>query len=115
MFEVGQCYHEDFNVPAYHEPLEGIRLEVEALFKTVGAAWRDSKVKDAKGAIKAADAVRGRCDEVIDQLLADQASIETHQAVAYSLLARHYKRVTAHLANISTAVTGRIEDLDFRR
>ena len=37
-------------------------------------------------------------------------AIKTHEAVAYSLLARHYKRVAAHLANISTAVTGRIED-----
>jgi len=115
VFEVGQCYHEDFNVPSYHEPLEAIRLEVEALFETVATAWRDSETKAAKGAIKNADAIRGRCDEVIDQLLADHASIKTHEAVAYSLLARHYKRVVAHLANISTAVTGRIEDLDFRR
>ena len=45
----------------------------------------------------------------------DAASIETHEAVAYSLLARHYKRVSSHLANVATAVLGRIEDLDFRR
>jgi phosphate transport system protein len=115
VFEVGQWYHEDFHVPAYHEPLEQIRGEVEALFKTVAKVWRESSAKDAKGAIKTADAIRDRCDEIIEKLLADQASIETHEAVAYSLLARHYKRVAAHLANISTAVTGRIEDLDFRR
>jgi phosphate transport system protein len=115
VFEVGQCYNEDFNVPAYHEPLEAIRLEVEALFKMVAAAWRDSDAKEAKSAIKNADAIRDRCDDIIERLLGDQASIETHEAVAYSLLARHYKRVVAHLANISTAVTGRIEDLDFRR
>ena len=115
VFEVGQCYSEDFNVPAYHEPLEEIRVEVEALFKLVAAAWRSSAAKEAKGTIKSADAIRDRCDDIIDHLLGDKASIKTHEAVAYSLLARHYKRVAAHLANISTAVTGRIEDLDFRR
>ncbi len=36
------------------------------------------------------------------------------EAVAYSLLARHYKRVSSHLANVSTAVLGKVEELDFR-
>ena len=115
VFEVGRFYTEDFHVAAYHEPLEEIRREVEALFTAVGKAWRDSSTSEAKAAIKAADLVRGRCDGIIEQLLGDKASIKMHEAVAYSLLARHYKRVAAHLANISTAVMGRIEDLDFRR
>ncbi len=34
--------------------------------------------------------------------------------MAYSLLARHYKRVSSHLANIATAVLGKVEELDFR-
>jgi len=115
VFEVGRFYTRDFNVPKYHEPLEAIRGDVEALFGAVRNAWRESESKGAKEAIKAADAIGNRCDEVIEQLLGDQASIEMHEAVAYSLLARHYKRVASHLANISTAVIGRIENLDFRR
>jgi phosphate transport system protein len=115
VFEVGQFYSEEFRVERYHEPLEAIRADVEHLFTAVRGAWGESDQKAAKQAIKSADEIRGRCDEIIAQLLGDQASIQTHEAVAYSLLARHYKRVAAHLANISTAVTGRIEDLDFRR
>ena len=55
--------------------------------------------------------------EAEDSLLvleSDKASMETHEAVAYSLLARHYKRVSSHLANVATAVLGKVEDLDFR-
>ena len=115
VFEVGRFYSEDFRIDRYHEPLEEIRLEMEKLFVAVRGAWRESDSDAAKQAIKAADATRGRCDDVINQLLSDQASIKMHEAVAYSLLARHYKRVAAHLANICTAVLGRIEDLDFRR
>ncbi|MDY7108109.1 MAG: PhoU domain-containing protein [Planctomycetota bacterium] len=115
VFEVGRFYTEEFRVERYHEPLEEVRNDVERLFTAVRGAWGESDHKAAKQAIKAADEIRRRCDEIISRLLGDQASIQTHEAVAYSLLARHYKRVAAHLANISTAVTGRIEDLDFRR
>ena len=41
--------------------------------------------------------------------------METHDAVACSLKARYYKRLASHLANIATAIFGRIEDLDFRK
>ncbi len=115
VFEVGRFYKEDFNVPRYHEPLEGIRGRVEGLFGNVRRAFADSDAAQAKTALKVADSIGDDCDRVIEQLLGDQASIETHEAVAYSLLARHYKRVSSHLANVSTAVLGRIEDLDFRR
>ncbi|MCH6550470.1 MAG: PhoU family transcriptional regulator [Planctomycetes bacterium] len=114
VFEVGQFYTKDFRVPRYHEPLESIRLDVERLFEAVITAFQGSDDTAAKAAIESADSIRGECDDVVSQLLADEASIQTHEAVAYSLLARHYKRVSSHLANISTAVLGRIEDLDFR-
>ena len=115
VFEVGQFYQEDFHVEKYHGPLEEIRKEVENLFGEVAAAFRGSNTDDARASLKHADALRDRCGEIIEQLLNDQSSMETHEAVAYSLLARHYKRVAAHLANIATAVWGKIEDLDFRR
>ncbi len=84
------------------------------LFVEVITGFQGSDHSAARAAIESADLIRGACDDVVAQLLGDEASIQTHEAVAYSLLARHYKRVSSHLANISTAVLGRIEDLDFR-
>ena len=114
VFEVGQFYRQGFHVARYHEPLEEIRLDVVALFTDVSKAFADSNPSAARQAIEQAHELRTRCDGVIEQLLRDTTSIQTHEAVAYSLLARHYKRVVAHLANIATAVVGSIEDLDFR-
>ena len=114
VFEVGRFYKEDFHVPKYHEPLEAVCGRVEELFETVRRAFRDSDSRQAKASLKSADAIGDDCDRVIEQLLGDEASIETHEAVAYSLLARHYKRVSSHLANISTAVLGKVDELDFR-
>lgn len=114
VFEVGRFYKEGFHVARYHEPLEGVCRRVEQLFTMVSEAFRESDAQTAKEAMARADAIGDDCDQVIEQLLGDQASIETHEAVAYSLLARHYKRVSSHLANISTAVLGKVEQLDFR-
>ncbi|MCH7603796.1 MAG: PhoU family transcriptional regulator [Planctomycetes bacterium] len=114
VFEVGQFYTEDFHVEKYNDPLEEIRVEVEGLFDLARRAFADNDSQIAKNTLKAADAIGDRCNDVIEHLLGDTDSIKTHEAVAYSLLARHYKRVSSHLANVSTAVLGRVEDLDFR-
>ena len=114
VFEVGRFYKEDFHVAKYHEPLQGVCDHVEDLFETVRRAFRESDAALATTAMKTADEIGDDCDRVIEDLLGDTASIKTHEAVAYSLLARHYKRVSSHLANIATAVLGRVEDLDFR-
>lgn len=115
VFEVGQFYEKDFAQNHYHDPLTAIQTEVDCLFTDVSDAFKKSDDKEAKQCIKSADAVRGKCDDIITQLLHDKSNMETHEAVAYSLLARHYKRVCAHLANICTGILGRIEDLDFRK
>ena len=78
-------------------------------------AFVESSTKNAKKAIKVADRIRGECDAVEASLLHDRRTVATHSAVAYSLRSRHYKRIASHLANIATAVFGKIEDLDFRK
>ncbi|MHC4911013.1 MAG: phosphate signaling complex PhoU family protein [Planctomycetota bacterium] len=113
VFEVGQFYGESFDNPTYHDPLEAIRREVEGLFASVRKALEGSDAADARLVIAAAEGLRGRCDAIIEQLLGDRTSMSTHEAVAYSLLARHYKRVAAHISNICTAITGEIEELDY--
>jgi len=114
VFEVGQCYKDDYHVSRYHDPLEDACTRVVGLFDTVRRGFRQSDTGLAKAALKTADEIGDECDRVIEQLLHDEQSISTHEAVAYSLLARHYKRVSSHLANVATAVLGKVDELDFR-
>ena len=114
VFEVGQFYKEDFRLPAYQDPLNEICERVQRLFGRVSRAFQDSDEVEAKVAIKSADAIGDDCDRIVEQLLGDTTSIQTHEAVAYSLLARHYKRVSSHLSNVATAVLGKVDELDFR-
>jgi len=115
VFEVARFYRDDFGVARYHEPLEKIREEVTGLFVTVRKAFDDSDASLAKDAIDQIGEIRSRCDLIIEQLLLDESGVQTHEAVAYSLLARHYKRVAAHISNICSALRGNVEELGFHR
>ncbi|MDQ2075813.1 PhoU domain-containing protein [Marinimicrobium sp. ABcell2] len=113
VFEVGHFYTEGFHVAKYHEPLDRMSEQMNKMFNMVIKATRKSDESQAQKAIENAIEIRRTCDDMIEQLFRDEGQIEFHEAVAYSLLARHYKRVGGHLANIATAVLGQLEDLDF--
>lgn len=113
VFEVGAFYSEGFHVPRYQQPLDEMSERLTGLFAQLIAATRDSDEGKAHRVITDTREIRGHCDDLIEALLREEQTIEFHEAVAYSLLARHYKRVASHLANVATAVTGRLEDLDF--
>ncbi|MCH2161302.1 MAG: hypothetical protein MK085_05465 [Phycisphaerales bacterium] len=99
----------------YQSQVAALPAEVEEIFGLVRSAFTESSPKQAKVAIKAADAVRAKCDAIGQELLEDNAEISIHDAVSISLQARYFKRIASHLANIATAVFGRIEELDFRK
>ncbi|ANB02684.1 PhoU domain-containing protein [Ectothiorhodospira sp. BSL-9] len=113
VFEVGCLYTEGFHVEKYQKPLDEMAEQMLVMFSAVIEATRQSDEGHAGKALLQAAEMRRRCDEIIRELFRDEGQIEFHEAVAYSLLARHYKRVAGHLANIATAVLGRLEDLDF--
>ena len=54
-----------------------------------------------------------KCDLLIQQLLSLDDGLPPAEAVAYVLLARHYKRVNSHLSNIATGVVSPIPMLDY--
>ncbi|MBK1736079.1 PhoU family transcriptional regulator [Halorhodospira abdelmalekii] len=115
VYEIGCHYTEGFHVPKYHDPLEQISAETLTLFNLVGEACRDSsREQQAREVKQTARDIQDRCEAIIAQLFEDESRIEFHEAVAYSLLARHYKRVAAHLANIASAVLGELAELDFK-
>lgn len=113
VFEVGHFYRKGFRVAKYLDPLDRIAAQVADMFGMVIKATQSSDEAQARKALALAREVRPHCDRLIEELFCDEDKIEFHEAVAYSLLARHYKRVAAHLANIATAALGRLEDLDF--
>jgi phosphate uptake regulator len=113
VFEVGVFFRRQLRVERYAKPLDEVRREVQAMFEQARQAIGQASEDTARSVIDRAGQIRRKCEDLIHQLLQEHHELDTDEAVAYSLLARHYKRVTAHLSNICTAVVSPIDMLDF--
>jgi phosphate uptake regulator len=113
IFEVGKFYTREFTAKQYLEPLEKIRVHVEALFDRTKEAFNESDVDKARAVLKDFGGFSKQCDRLIQDLLQQRDHVPTDEGVAYSLLARHMKRIGAHLSNIATAVVSPVHRLDY--
>ncbi len=113
IFEVGKFYVEPFEHQEFWQPLKGIRDDVAGLFPHAREAFIEDDSSVAKRAIARCRDIGQQSDMIIQQLLKLHDNIHADEAVAYVLLARHYKRVAAHLSNIATSVVSPVPMLDF--
>lgn len=113
VFEVGRFYTEPWTDVRFADPLRQVQLQVEALFDQTIAAFHDSDEHDAKQILKSVGHIKDKCSKIEHELLEESSRLQTSQAVAYSLMTRHFKRVAAHLGNICTAITGNVAQLGY--
>jgi len=111
IFEVATMYTGNFDHGRYITPLQGIIHSVQGMFSKTLDGFEENDEKLAKNVISSNEVLAKQCDMLIGQLIRDK--IPTEKAVAYTLLARHFKRVAGHLANIATSVLYPIEYIDF--
>ena len=113
VFEIGRFYNEPWGESEFNEPLSEIQQQVDGLFDAALGAFHKSDEKQAKALLEQVGDIKERCGEIEHALLHGSQKYSTSEAVAYSLMARHYKRVAAHLGNICTAVTGEVAQLGY--
>ncbi len=113
IFEVGKVFQYEYTAPRYLEPLKDVGRSILEMFDRTREAFRESNSEKARSVTNQFEAIRRKCDLIIEQLLRQKEELPTDEAVSYSLMCRHMKRVSAHLANIATSVFAPIEDLDF--
>jgi len=113
IFEVGKFYTREFTAEQYLKPLESIRTQVQDLFTVTMDGFSHSDVEKARQVLRAFDALSKACDQLVLHLLRQRGDLPTDEGVAYSLLARHMKRIGAHLSNIATAVVSPVHRLDY--
>lgn len=113
VFEVGRFYKEPWGSSDFSDPLAKIHADVEDVFQRTIEAFHASNEDAARGLIEEIGDIKERCGEIEHALLNESHRYRTAEAVAYSLLARHCKRVAAHLGNICTALTGKVAQLGY--
>ena len=119
---VGDYCKNMMDLPTYHAlqgdanavttELRRIQDQVQGLFPTVLAAFREEDEESGAALVRQEREVTRACEAVIAQVL-DAPSLSNRQAVAYTLLARFHKRVAAHLGNIASSLVMPIHKLDY--
>ena len=73
--------------------------------------FSENQAKNARGYIRELIKLQKRCDKIVDELLSGKKNVEN--CVAVVLLARYFKRIMAHLANIASSVVMPVNKLDY--
>ncbi len=113
IYEVGKFFRSPWAHPEYVTPLNSIRENIQKLFEPVQMVLKNGDTAEAREIIGIAGNVSKQCEVIIQQLLSTHEEFPADEAVAYVLLARHYKRVAAHLSNIATSIVSPVPLLDF--
>jgi phosphate uptake regulator len=119
---VGDYCKNIVEVRDYHRPWDDdhdlvqdfteIRDLVAEMFSEIGDTFKESDEERARALIETSSDLGKRCDDLIGRLL-ELDGFTTGQAVCYTLLARYFKRIAAHLGNIATSVVMPIHKLDY--
>lgn len=111
LFEVSQFLEKPIAKDTYEGLFDNLDAEILELFKQTREAFIESNEAQATLAWTKETKIVKSCDAIVKQLAT--CSLSVNEAVCYTLMARYYKRLAAHLTNIATSVILPISDLDY--
>jgi len=111
LYEVSTLMKGPLNKERYLELFNSIEGEISELFKETIKAFMESDETKAAKAWDYKTKIAKRCDQIIEKLASSDLSV--NESVCFTLMARYFKRITAHLTNIATSVILPLTDLDY--
>ncbi|MHC4641006.1 MAG: PhoU domain-containing protein [Planctomycetota bacterium] len=86
-------------------------MEILTLFERTKEAFIESDKGKAESSWDYEHRIEIRCDRILKEIA--KSSLSVNEAVCLALMARHFKRIVAHLTNIATSVILPLSDLDY--
>lgn len=111
LLEVVQILEKPMDKKTYDRFFNKIDSEIFNLFEKTKEAFVESDEKKATSAWKYESKIVKRCDKIVEELAKSNLSI--NEGVCFTLIARYFKRLAAHLTNIATSVVLPINELDY--
>lgn len=111
LFEVVGLLDNPIDKKRYTELFNSLDCEIAELFKQTKKAFIESDEEKAVASWDYQEKIKKRCEGVIEKLA--KGGVSVNEAVCFTLIARHFKRITAHLTNIATSVVLPITELDY--
>ena len=112
IFEIIGLLEKPLRRDVFEKLFNHIDRQILAEFEKTEKAFIESDEKLAKEIMYLERKIVKECDEIVKKLAADKA-LTSNESVCLTLLARYFKRVSAHLANIGSSVILPVSDLDF--
>lgn len=111
LFEIITLLDKPLKPGRFEELFNAIDKKILEEFEKTQKAFMESDEKVAKEILYMEREVVKDCDDIVKKLA--KSNLSTNEAVCLTLLARYFKRVAAHLANIGSSVILPVSDLDF--
>ncbi len=111
LLEVANLLKKPIDKKQYTEIFGNIENDILELFNKAQKAFIESDEDKAASSWDYETKVAKRCDEIIEKL--SKSNFSVNEAVCFTLMARHFKRLAAHLTNIATSVILPLTDLDY--
>jgi phosphate uptake regulator len=111
LFEVIELLEKPIDRGTFDAYFDGMNENLLTLFKDTKEAFVQEDDAKAKASHQLESKLVKECDDILVKLA--QSDLSTNEGVCYALIARYFKRIAAHLVNISTAVVLPISQLDY--
>ncbi|MHC4326239.1 MAG: PhoU domain-containing protein, partial [Planctomycetota bacterium] len=111
LYEVTELLAQPIDRELFSEYFDELDKKILALFQQTKEAFIDTNEDQARSAWEYEKTIAKGCDKIVERLA--QSNLPVNHAVCFTLLARHFKRIVAHLVNIATSVILPLSDLDY--
>lgn len=111
LYEVIDLHTKPINRSLFSQFFDGMDEKIINLFKETKKVFLESYDSKTHSSWIHETKVGKRCDAILKEIV--ESNIGTNDAVCVTLIARYYKRISAHLVNIATSAVVPISDLDY--
>ena len=91
--------------------LKDIENQIREGLKEIAAVFSEADVKKASSLMQRHGKISSECESLIRSMV--KQALPVDKAICYTLLLRYYKRISAHIANVASAIVNPVEKLDF--
>jgi len=111
LYEVTELLAGPIDSALFTEYFDEMDKKILALFQQTQKAFIEADEEQARSAWEHEKKIAKGCDQIVERLA--KSNLTVNQAVCFTLVARHFKRIVAHLVNIATSVVLPLSDLDY--
>ena len=111
LYEVTELLEHPIDKSLFLQYFDNLDSDITALFGQTKGAFMKGDEDKARSAWDYEKRIAKGCDKIVADVAKSDLSV--NEAVCLALVARHFKRIVAHLVNIATSVILPLSDLDY--